>query len=67
MSLGILKRFHEKKVQFFFRDFNFGPRFERLLLWAASDTILNLGQAAMDPERYQRLALDTLRHAPLFL
>ena len=32
MSLGVLKRFQEKKEQFFFRDFNFGRRFERLLL-----------------------------------
>ena len=31
MSLGILKRFREKKVQFFFRDFNFGGNIQRLL------------------------------------
>ena len=28
MSLGILKRFREKKVQFFFRDFNFGANIQ---------------------------------------
>ena len=32
MSLGILKRFREKKVQFFFRDFNFDGNIQRLLL-----------------------------------
>ena len=35
MSLGILKRFREKKVQFFFRDFHFCSNIERLLqLWS---------------------------------
>ena len=32
MSLGILKRFREKNVQFFFRDFNSGANIQRLLL-----------------------------------
>ena len=32
MSLGILKRFREKNAQFFFRDFNFGWKIQRLLL-----------------------------------
>ena len=31
MSLGILKRFREKNVQFFFRDFNSGANIQRLL------------------------------------
>ena len=32
MYLGILRRFQEKKVQYFFRDFNFGRKIQRLLL-----------------------------------
>ena len=32
MSLGILKRFREKNAQFFFCDFNFGWKIQRLLL-----------------------------------
>ena len=31
MSLGILKRFREKNAQFFFRDFNFVRKIQRLL------------------------------------
>ena len=31
LSLGILRRFQEKKVHYFFRDFNFCPKFRRLL------------------------------------
>ena len=33
LSLGILRRFQEKKGHYFFRDFNFCPKFGRLLLF----------------------------------
>ena len=43
MSLGILKRFREKNAQFFFRDFNFGWKIQRLLqMYSAVQSTLPL-------------------------